>query len=443
MNEFPSPQPQIQTHPTTDYDVILVGGGLQAGLIVMALRHQKPSVSILLIEQSDRLAGNHTWSFHPGDVPPAARAWVEPLIETQWDACDVRISGLEKPIELPYASMSSSHFADVITDRISHGPGEILLNQSVSELSDTAVRIENNTTYQARLVIDCRGPQRHASIQPSGADAGRGFQKFWGFEVETLIDWPRPIPTIMDDAIDQTDGFRFLYSLPFAPRRILVEDTRFSDSTDLDREECLANVTDYLSNIGINDWTIVREENGVLPMPYSVNAMPERGGDGAVLAGGYAGGWFHPATGYSFPMAVAFADAISSVPIGDTSGNTITAQARQRIAELAREHQTRSLFARFLNRLLFCLVKPTTRYQIFRRFYRVLSPAAIARFYAHRFTFGDAFRIVVGIPPRGLRPIRFARSFWRASASSVSMNRPTPVTVANTVPTSTRPEAVR
>ena len=85
----------------------------------------------------------------------------------------------------------------------------------------------------------------------------------------------------------------------------------------------------------------------------------------------------------------------------------------QVLGQLGHEHAWRSRFARFLNRLLFELVKPQTRYQIFRRFYRVLDEPAIARFYGHRFTPLDAFRIVVGIPPMGLRPFQFLRSYTR------------------------------
>jgi hypothetical protein len=56
-------------------------------------------------------------------------------------------------------------------------------------------------------------------------------------------------------------------------------------------------------------------------------------------------------------------------------------------------------------------VTPRDRWKIFRRFYRVLSEDRIARFYAHRFTVADAARIVIGRPPSGLAPMRFARSF--------------------------------
>lgn len=121
------------------------------------------------------------------------------------------------------------------------------------------------------------------------------------------------------------------------------------------------------------------------------------------LAGGYRGAWFHAATGYSFPMAIAVAELVAKTP------KELLSVALQ---QLGQEHKNRALFARFLNRLLFDLVKPKTRYQIFRRFYKVLDEASIARFYSHRFTRLDAFRIVVGLPPGGLRPIHFLRSLF-------------------------------
>ena len=121
------------------------------------------------------------------------------------------------------------------------------------------------------------------------------------------------------------------------------------------------------------------------------------------IAGGYAGGWYHAATGYSMPLAVRFADIVARA-------------APERIAEdiaaAAACDALRRGFSRFLNRLLFCLVTPRDRWKIFRRFYGVLSEDRIARFYAHRFTIADAARIVIGRPPSGLAPIRFAKSFF-------------------------------
>jgi lycopene beta-cyclase len=133
-------------------------------------------------------------------------------------------------------------------------------------------------------------------------------------------------------------------------------------------------------------------------MPYAAAARRE----GPSPAGGYAGDWYHAATGYSMPLAVRFAELVARA-----CPDRVAAE----VASAAAEDRLRRGFARFLNRLLFCLVRPEHRWKIFRRFYRVLPEERIARFYAHRFTFTDAARIMIGWPPLGLAPIRFARSF--------------------------------
>ncbi len=123
------------------------------------------------------------------------------------------------------------------------------------------------------------------------------------------------------------------------------------------------------------------------------------------IAGGYAGGWYHAATGYSMPLAIRFAELVAR-----SSPERIAAE----LASAGSREAIRHGFARILNRLLFCLVEPKHRWKIFRRFYRVLPEERIARFYGHRFTVGDAARIVIGRPPTGLTPLRFARSFLSA-----------------------------
>ncbi|MCF7962978.1 MAG: lycopene beta-cyclase CrtY [Pirellula sp.] len=388
------------------YDYVLVGGGLQSGLIALALRHHQPEARILLVERDSHLCGNHTWSFHPMDVKASASPWVEAAVEVRWPHYRVRLHDFEKRVDLNYASISSAHFAKLVGDCFgtssdSQKSNRLLLQTEVVALTSNKVVTSTGDVYHGRLVVDCRGPSSH----PKNRFEQCGYQKFCGFEIKLESDWPLAVPTIMDDRIDQADGFRFIYSLPFESRRVLVEDTRFADNPTLDRDECLDQVRRYLAELGITDWTIVREESGVLPMPISTELTPGSTYHGAssTLAGGYAGGWFHAATGYSFPLAVSFAETIAT---------TTPELASQAVQLLSKQHYVRSRFARFLNRLLFRLVRPTERYQIFRRFYRVLPNESISRFYSHQFTLWDAFRIVVGVPPGGLRPVRFVRSFF-------------------------------
>ena len=392
----------------SSFDYILVGGGLQSGLLVLALRHYQPTAKVLLVERDCQLGGNHTWSFHPKDVSPSAIEWISPAVEVRWPSYRVRVGGFEKQIELEYASISTPHFIKTVEESLdgfgSNPQGVLLLRTDVTEIGERHIATSCGDSYHGRLVIDCRGP-KSVLERPFSQN---GHQKFWGFEIALQSDWPFPGPVVMDDRIDQSDGFRFIYSLPFDRRRVLVEDTRFANGSDIDREDCLQQVSSYLQAIGVENWSIIREEQGILPMPFSGERLPGTNANTServhqsVLAGGYAGGWFHAATGYSFPLAIAFAETVAR--------NT-PETAMDAVRHLGAAHRSRSRFGRFLNRLLFCLVKPTKRYQIFRRFYKVLSKEAIARFYSHQFTIGDAFRIVVGMPPAGLQPSVFLRSF--------------------------------
>ena len=70
----------------------------------------------------------------------------------------------------------------------------------------------------------------------------------------------------MDATVTQLDGYRFLYVLPLAEDRLLIEDTRYSDGPALDQAELARDIAAYAAQQG---WTIVetvREENGVLPI---------------------------------------------------------------------------------------------------------------------------------------------------------------------------------
>lgn len=402
------------TTDNTCFDYILVGGGLQSGLMALAIRYYQPDAKLAIVEQNACLAGNHTWSFHSSDVPKACSLWLQPLVEARWPGYDILVGGRVRHVMLEYLTMSSRHLASVVTKQLADGDCEILLDAPVVRMEEHRITLKDGRQLEADAILDNRGPERVNLESYSG-----GFQKFWGFELELESDWEFQNPIVMDDRIDQSDGFRFVYSLPFERRRVLVEDTRFSNSPCIDRHECLERVQAYLNQRGVTRWRIVREESGVLPMP---TRGPLPGHRLPSLVGGYRGAWFHAATGYSFPLAIALAELVAKTPIHHLP---------QALLQMSKQHASRALFSRFLNRLLFDLVKPQTRFQIFRRFYKVLDESRIARFYGHRFNAFDAFRIVVGIPPSGLRPIHFLRMLLpsRSSVNSSSLTNAQELTV--------------
>ncbi len=390
--------------PAPEFDYCIVGGGLQGCLLAHALAWHRPEATVLLLERADELCGNHTWSFHETDVAEGARSWFDPLVSCRWPGYRVKFPGLSRRVEIPYATITSDRLREA-TLSLADGaarPGRLVVRTGASceILSPTVVRLGGTADVSCRAVIDCRG--RAAAGLPGGA----GYQTFIGHEYETARRWPAAEPTVMDVPADQAAGFEFLYELPLGPDRVLLEYTRFHEEPACDESRAAELIATRLAAAGAAPAKLIRTERGCLPMPYAAAA----GGRGPSLAGGYAGGWYHAATGYSMPLAVRFAELVAR-----TRPDRVAAE----VAAAAAEDRLRRGFARFLNRLLFCLVRPADRWKIFQRFYRVLPEERIARFYAHRFTFTDAARIVIGWPPAGLAPIRFARSF-------VSLPRPVP-----------------
>jgi lycopene beta-cyclase len=195
----------------------------------------------------------------------------------------------------------------------------------------------------------------------------------------------------MDALVDQRDGFRFMYALPLARQRVLLEDTYFSDTSALDHAQLEAEIMAYAAGHGFEVRGVARREHGVLPLPIVAPLMPEPAPDQPLQAG-YQGGWFHPVTGYSFPVAVRLALAVAS---------SEPSALREHVwPRLQREQRSQLRFGVLLNRLLFTAFATHERHHAIARFYR-LPTASIRRFYALRMTQTDRLRIVCGRPPRG------------------------------------------
>ncbi|MEC8555664.1 MAG: lycopene beta-cyclase CrtY [Planctomycetota bacterium] len=386
----------------TVFDYVLVGGGLQAGLLVLSIKHEQPGAKILVIERGEKYGGNHTWSFHRSDIPVEAEGWLCSLPTVDWSSYQVCFPGFQSKVGLPYSSTTSELLGRAVKSLLAEEGSRLLLNAEVVSARFNEVKTADGSHFVARCVIDCRGQHGTSNDkEPSSIRCKLGYQKFYGAEIELESDWPTSSPTLMDARVDQTDGFHFIYVLPFTRRRVLVEDTWFSDTPDLDYDASAKRLRGYIERHTQAKWNVARLERGCLPMPLQ-GAMPEppvqKGPN--VVKGGYAGGWFHAATGYSFPLAVKFATAVAAVE---------PEQACISVERLLADNHFQLRFARFLNRLLFRLVRPEARWQIFRRLYRSLPPETLARFYSHDFSGMDALRMIIGFPPTKLSPLKFLR----------------------------------
>ena len=235
-----------------------------------------------------------------------------------------------------------------------------------------------------------------------------GWQKFVGLELDTGRPHGVARPIIMDATVEQIDGYRFVYVLPFSPTRLFIEDTYYSDTPDLDAGTVRQRVLDYAAARGWSGTPTNRIETGVLPVVIGgdFDAYWRSTGEGAKA--GMRSGLFHPTTGYSLPDAVRLASAIAQAP--DLSPPAL---ARLTQGHAAAAWQRRG-FYRMLDTMLFRAALPHERYRIMERFYTLPAPL-IARFYAAESSLADKLRILTGKPPipipRALGAI--LRTKWR------------------------------
>ena len=380
----------------TNYDVIFAGGGLASTLSACRLAERRPELRLLVVEAGERLGGNHTWSCHATDLTAEQNGWMAPFIAHRWPGQMVRFPKFTRVLRAPYQSVTAEKLHKAALARLG---GAVKMGARIAALDAASISLESGERLTAPCVIDGRGPA------PSQALA-LAFQKFIGLEVRLAAPHGETLPVIMDAAVSQGDGYRFVYTLPFSADTILIEDTYYADGPALEPERLRARIEAYAGTRGWRIAEIVREETGTLPILLGgdIDAFWREAGTGAARIGLRAG-LFHPTTGYSLPDAVAVADALAALPVMTTASAARLTQACSK-----RLWQERG-FYRMLNRMLFLAAEPGERYKVLQRFYELPEPL-IERFYRAASTYADKARILIGRPPvpisRALAHIREA-----------------------------------
>jgi lycopene beta-cyclase len=365
-------------------DLAIVGGGLAGGLIALAMARLRPDARVLLIEGGETLGGTHVWSFFDSDVDHADRHWVDPLLAYRWQGYHVAFPKLSRQLEQGYNTITSERFDRVIRDTL---PAErILTGRKAIGVGPKSVVLGDGTRIEAGGVIDTRGVGDLSTLEC-------GWQKFLGRELRLGIRHGLTRPMVMDAGVEQRDGYRFVYLLPFGPDRLFVEDTYYSDTPDIDRDVLAGSISAYAASHGWPVEGAEHEEQGALPVVLAGDFDAYwRSGGANVAKAGMRAGLFHPTTGYSLPDAVRTARFVAGLKDWSAPG---LHDALYRFA--ARAWEARG-FYRLLNRMLIKAAEPDERWRVLKRFY-TLDEALVGRFYAARATPWDKARILLGRPP--------------------------------------------
>lgn len=405
----------------SDYDLILVGGGLSTGLIAERMAAAHPDRRTLIVEAQPTLGGNHTWSFHQTDVSEAQDRWLTPFLSATWPDQEVRFPGYRRRLDTGYRAISSERFHAVLTAV----PGlSTRLDTRVDRVETGRVVLEDGTVISGDCVIDGRG----------ATDFGNcaiGYQTFVGHEVRMRAPHGLARPIIMDATVEQIGGYRFIYCLPFTTDTMLIEDTYYADTPAIDDQACAQRIEAYAKAAGWQIAETLRTERGILPIMLDASLDEIWPTASGVARSGMRAGLFHQTTGYSLPLAAHVAEGLAAIAPLDTA--TAAAWIHGEASTVWR----RQSYFRLLNRVMFIGARPAERRQIFERFY-TLSRPLIERFYAGKLHAHDKIRLLTGRPPIPMR-----NAFLSFPPSAANGRRKTHPVSRSNVPAGAAPQATR
>lgn len=360
-------------------DIAIVGGGLAGGLAALALAAKRPDLDVRLVEPGS-VGGNHIWSFFDSDIARGDRWLVAPLVRHHWGQYDVAFPSHRRTMRMGYKSITGEALAEAVAAALPEGR---IVADKAKHVAPDHILLARGGRLSARYVIDARGAGKFPTLDC-------GWQKFVGQALTIRGGHGVAHPVVMDARVEQLDGYRFVYLLPFDDETIFVEDTYYSDSADLDVAAVRERIAGYVAARQWDVAAVTREETGVLPVVIAGDFERMWPASDRTARIGVRAGAFHATTGYSLPDAVRTVAALPTL----VDRADLPAILRARAAATWR----RQRFYRMLGAMLFRAADPDARYRVFQRFYR-LSPGLIARFYAGGSTRGDKLRILSGKPP--------------------------------------------
>ena len=215
---------------------------------------------------------DRTWCFWDVEPTPFTH-----LARASWDSWEVRPGSdavRASAPTTPYISIAANDFYSFALESIANHPNvELRLGERVGKIEEIGdlvhVTVSAGQLF-ARQVVDSRG------LMPSsatGADTAAHStwipQQFVGLHILTTRAVFDPSDCrLMDFAVDQSGGLRFMYVLPVSPFEALIENVYMAE-TLLDRGGHRREIDAYLSSefgLGAAEYHVLGEERGCIPM---------------------------------------------------------------------------------------------------------------------------------------------------------------------------------
>jgi len=373
---------------TRDADFLFVGRGASAALTARALEKAGLLAGrrVLFVDPDPKSRNDKTFCFWAEDTEPIVTD-LRDLIGHSWDKARGGRGPLVSIAPLCYHHINSLDLYEDLSRRMAANGWGLRAEAVKSVGADTqgAYAVCGEEKVRARWVLDSRPPQRD-SAQPDLA------QSFYGWVVETNFPWQSEAGvTLMDLEVPQDGATQFVYILPYAENRVLVELTRFGTAI-LKADLAELRLRDYLQAALPNQATyrIVHREHGVIPMAEHAATEPHIAG---VVNLGTRNNALKPSTGYAFKTMHQQARDLASY---------MAAQATDNLTPAAKPWKPQPSHPRyaFLDGLLLHILRrrPHQGKAIFEQLFAGIPLPSVLRFMDEESTWQDDLRMLMHLP---------------------------------------------
>jgi len=290
------------------FDFIIAGAGAAGLSLAYKLVHSSLGFGdILIIDRDAKRSNDRTWCFWTD-----SNTAFDAVVSQQWNMLTFIGHNYHHTSDLTpytYKMIRGIDFYKALREDLGNRPNVTWMLGNIEEIHDgeneASIQVDGSLFHGKWIFDSTFNP---TFFKPDPTRYHHLAQHFLGWEIETTENCFDPSAiTLFDFRTPQNNAMRFMYVLPFSPRKALVEYTLFS-ATLLERDEYEKALREYFSEVlQISDYRIQAVESGVIPM--SDQPFRRRAGR-RILNIGTKGGLVKPSTGYSFLRTQRDTDAI-------------------------------------------------------------------------------------------------------------------------------------
>jgi len=378
-------------------DYIILGTGASGLQLAyrMALDSFFDTKHILIIDKDDNKGNDRTWSYWE----KGKGEW-DDITHKTWDTIFFGSAWLSKTVNISpyrYKMIQSEAYYKKLWNTITTKSNIIFQQADVLDVIETKTGVKVLTSQGEFLSSKVFNSVLLNSNYKTQTKYPVLQQHFVGWFIKTKTQsFDDSVARFMDFNIPQNGNTRFMYVLPTSTTEALFEYTLFSKDL-LPKSEYEAAIVDYLSNMGIGDYTITETEMGSIPMTsYKFHNDNTK----HVLHIGTAGGWTKASTGYTFM--------------------NVTKKTKQLVAFL-KHSEDMSQFAKrnkfwFYDLLMLDVLAKDNAggAKLFSGLFKNAKTLTILRFLDEDTTFHEDLKIMISVPQLKFSKALFQRlfSFW-------------------------------